>query len=66
MNSRMQKDAWIYRTVVVVLGLTVIGSVIGAIILAVAGVTTPELVITLGSTPAGGLAGLLAPSPLNR
>jgi hypothetical protein len=28
--------------------------------------TTPEVIVALGSAVIGGLAGLLAPSPLNR
>jgi hypothetical protein len=66
MNNRMQKDVWLYRMVVVVLGLTVVASVIGTIALAMAGQSTPELIVALGSAAVGGLAGLLAPSPLNR
>jgi hypothetical protein len=66
MNTRMQSDVWIYRLVVVVLGVAVIASVIGAIMLALAGQSTPEVLVALGSAAVGGLAGLLAPSPLHR
>jgi uncharacterized membrane protein YbhN (UPF0104 family) len=66
MNTRMPKDVWIYRIVVAVLGLAVIASVIGAILLAMEGRSTPEIIVALGSAAVGGLAGLLSPSPLNR
>ena len=64
MNTRMQTDAWIYR-IVVVLGLTVIMSVIGSMTLASIGLPMPEPLIALGLVAAGGLARLLIPSPLN-
>lgn len=63
---KTQKDIWIYRLVVIVLGLTVIVSVIGTIALTLTGLSTPELLVALGSAAIGGLAGLLAPSPTNR
>jgi hypothetical protein len=63
---KTQKDIWIYRLVVIVLGLTVIASVIGTITLTLTGLSTPELLVALGSAAIGGLAGLLAPSPTNR
>ena len=66
MNKRMEKDIWLYRMVVAVLGVTVVASVVGAIALALMGETTPEVIVALGSAAIGGLAGLLAPSPLNR
>lgn len=64
-NGRPQHDKWLYRMVVVVLGLTVVSSMVGTIILAMAGQSTPEVVVALGSAAIGGLAGLLAPSPAN-
>ena len=66
MNNHTHKDKWLYRMVVAVLGLTVVSSVIGTIALAMAGQSTPEVVVALGSAAIGGLAGLLAPSPMNR
>jgi len=66
MNNRMEKDIWLYRMVVAVLGVTVVASVVGAITLAMTGQSTPEVIVALGSGAIGGLAGLLAPSPLNR
>jgi uncharacterized integral membrane protein len=43
-----------------------LASLIGAIILAGQDKDTPEILVALGSAAVGGLAGLLAPSPLNR
>jgi hypothetical protein len=66
MNTRIPNDIWLYRMVVAVLGLTVVASVAGAILLATQGRQAPELLVALGSAAIGGLAGLLAPSPLTR
>ena len=66
MNNPVQKDKWIYRMVVAVLGFTVVSSLVGAIVLTMAGQSTPEVIVALGSASIGGLAGLLAPSPENR
>ena len=56
-------DFWIYRIVVSALGLSVVIAVVGAIILASAGQTIPEILLALGSAAVGALAGLLAPKP---
>jgi hypothetical protein len=66
MKNYLHNDIWLYRIVVAVLGLTVVGSVVGAIVLTLSGESTPEVIVALGSAAIGGLAGLLAPSPLNR
>ena len=66
MNNHTQKDKWLYRMVVAVLGLTVVSSVVGTLALAMAGQSTPEVIVALGSAAIGGLAGLLAPSPMTR
>lgn len=62
-----QTDLWIYRIVIMVLGLTVLLTVAGGLGLAFLGSPNnykipPEL-IALGSAAVGALAGLLAPSP---
>ena len=59
----LKTDKWIYRIVVIALGGTVLTGAIGAIILAAAGQTVPEILLALGSAAVGALAGLLAPSP---
>jgi hypothetical protein len=66
MKNHSHHDIWLYRIVVAVLGLTVVTSVAGAIVLALSELSTPEVLVALGSAAIGGLAGLLAPSPLNR
>ena len=63
MKNHLHNDIWLYRIVVAVLGLTVMGSVVGAIVLTLSGQSTPQMIVALGSA---GLAGLLAPSPINR
>ncbi len=65
MKPQYKNDIWLYRIVVITLGLSVLASLIGGIVLAVQDRPTPELLIALGSAAVGGLAGLLAPSPLN-
>jgi len=65
--SPLAWDQWIYRLVVIFLGFTVISSVIGAIILAARGITTtPEILVAIGSAAVGAMAGLLAPSPVQK
>jgi hypothetical protein len=59
----LDQDVWIYRIVVSVLGIAVILSALGAIILVFVDKQTPEVLIALGSASVGALAGLLAPSP---
>ena len=66
MKSHGQKDIWLYRIIVAALGLTVVASIIGAIILAMTSKDTPEVLVALGSAAIGGLAGFLVPSHLNR
>ena len=70
MKNQLQNDIWLYRIVVVVLGLTlgltVVASIVGAIVLTLSGQSTLEVIVALGSAAIGGLAGLLAPSPINR
>jgi len=68
MNNKRKKnnDKWLYRMVVIVLGLTIVATIVSAIALAMTGQSAPEVIVALGSVAIGGLAGLLAPSPLNR
>jgi len=65
-TQKSERDVWIFRLVVVSLGLCMFASLVGAIVLAARGTETPEILVALGSAAVGGLAGLLAPSPLNR
>ena len=68
MNNKLEKnnDKGLYRMVVIVLGLTVVATLVGAIALAMTGQSAPVVIVALGSVAIGGLAGLLAPSPLNK
>lgn len=67
MNKRLLSyDPWVYRIVVLILGLAVLASLVGTIMLTIQERATPELLIALGSAAMGGLAGLLAPSPMNQ
>jgi len=66
MNAQTRSDVWIYRIIVTALGLGVLASVVGTIMLAMAGKSTPDVLVALGSAALGGLGGLLAPSPVNR
>lgn len=72
-STPLSTDAWIYRIVVLALGLTVLAVIIGGIV--IAGQTIPgeggqltqkefpAAIIAIGAAAGGALAGLLAPSP---
>lgn len=62
----LEHDVWIYRVVVVSLGLTVLLSIVGAVVVAWLDQKNPAILTALGSTSVGSLAGLLAPSPAGR
>ena len=62
----LETDPWIYRIVVLVLGLAVLLALIGAILLSAWNLAIPETLTALGSAAVGALAGLLAPSPAQR
>jgi hypothetical protein len=66
--SPLQTDPWIYRFVVLFLGLAVLTTVVGGIVLTYSGGTSqnfqiPQGIVAIGSAAVGALAGLLAPSP---
>jgi archaellum biogenesis protein FlaJ (TadC family) len=64
MQNHTQTDTWIYR-ITIVLGLIVVISVVGAIILALMGKPIPETLIVMAVVAMGGLARILVPSLLN-
>ncbi len=66
MNKKPNQDVWVYRMCVMALGLVMLSSVVGAMILSVNGQNPPQMVITMGAAAAGSLAGLLVPSPLGK
>lgn len=59
----LQTDKWIYRGVIVILGLVIIMTVAGSVLLSFYERSIPEGVFVLAGTCAGAMAGLLAPSP---
>lgn len=66
-----KSDVWIYRIVVLALSAIALCTVLGGLYLAVIGkgdvkVAVPEGIIAIGSAAVGALAGLLAPSPVNK
>jgi hypothetical protein len=62
----LETDRWIYRIVVITLGLAVLGALGGAIALTAYTKEIPEVLVALGSAAVGALAGLLAPPPSAR
>jgi len=61
----LESDPWIYRLVVVVLGLTILFVVSGVFILKVIDNSTgiPDALVAIGSAAVAALAGLLSPFP---
>jgi hypothetical protein len=62
-------DLWIYRIVVAILGIVVIGTVAGGLFLSFKGdpnFKLPSEIVAIGSAAVGALAGLLAPAPSQR
>ncbi|HZI14167.1 MAG TPA: hypothetical protein VE153_27615 [Myxococcus sp.] len=64
-ESPLSTDKWIYRGVVAILGLLAMTALVGGLVLAYRDATQeiPQMLVALGSTAVGALAGLLAPSP---
>ena len=66
----LSTDTVIYRWVVIFLGMTVLVSILGAIVLTwrdtAAAKEPPQILTAIGSAAVGALAGLLAPSPAQR
>ena len=61
--STSANDVWLYRTIVVVLGVIVLACIAGAVALSMGGKPVPEFLVALGSAAVGGMAGLLTPTP---
>ena len=66
LRTPRQTDVWIYRAVVIILGILAILAAAGALVMALQTKDIPESLVALGSTAVGALAGLLAPSPSGR
>jgi hypothetical protein len=61
-------DTWIYRIVVLALGITIVSSVVGVLILMATcdgckELEVPTVIVSASSAGIAGLVGLLAPSP---
>lgn len=69
-QNPLTTDKWVYRIIVLSLGLTIISIIIGVIVLIGIGKITddkgvPTILTAIGSAAIGALAGLLAPPPRN-
>lgn len=67
-KSPLETDPWIYRIIVLALGITILSIIIGVIVLIGAGKISddkgvPTILTAIGSAAIGALAGLLAPPP---
>jgi hypothetical protein len=58
-----ENDPWLYRMVVIIIGLTALIAVIGAVVIVVTNRTerVPDILTALGSGAIGALAGFLTP-----
>jgi hypothetical protein len=61
----LQTDPWIYRMVVFFLGTIVLVTVVGGVLVGKGGGLS-DGIVAIGSAAVGALAGLLAPSPMNK
>src|SRR3954447_21296711 len=63
-----QSDRWVYRIVVVALGLIAIFVVVGVFVLKAVdnNTTIPDAMVAIGSAAVAAMAALLAPSPSGR
>lgn len=69
-QNPLSNDKWIYRIIVLALGITILSIIIGVIILIGTGEISddkgvPTILTAIGSAAIGALAGLLAPPPKN-
>ena len=67
-KSPLESDVWVYRIVVLSLGLTILSIILGVIILIGTSQIkddsgVPTILTAIGSAAIGALAGLLAPAP---
>ncbi len=59
-------DVWIYRFAVAFLGVTALGTIAAGYYLVAHNGFVSDMLISIGSTAVGALAGLLAPQPTRR
>lgn len=67
-KNPLETDPWIYRIIVLALGITILSIIIGVIVLIGTGKISddkgvPTILTAIGSAAIGALAGLLAPPP---
>jgi hypothetical protein len=62
----LQSDVWIYRAIILMLGLTMLTVVAASTVLVLYDKTVPDVLVAIGTGVIGALAGLLAPSPGGR
>lgn len=67
-SNPLSTDKWIYRIIVLALGVTILTIIVGVIVLIGSGKITddkgvPTILTAIGSAAIGALAGLLAPPP---
>jgi len=67
-KNPLETDPWIYRIIVLALGITILSIIIGVIVLIGSGKIAddkgvPTILTAIGSAAIGALAGLLAPPP---
>lgn len=55
-----ETDPWFYRTVVIALGLSAAGSVLGIVLLVALGQPPPDALVAIGSGAVGALAGVFS------
>jgi hypothetical protein len=67
-QTPLEKDEWVYRIIVLALGITIFTIVLGVIILIGTGKVSddkhvPAILTAIGSAAIGAIAGLLVPAP---
>ena len=63
---RPQKDFWLYRMIIPAHVVTVVVTVVGAVLLVSTGLSMPDAVVALGSAAIGHMAGFLVLTHLKR
>ena len=59
-ETSWQKDKWVFRIALLVLGVLALSAAVGSIWMTLMDKTTPESLVAIGSTAVGALVGLFA------